>query len=331
MRASLLLRNDVVRGCVANAADQSEQAIRSGGLARFQRLHQGRQGQSQAFYREELSNQRRRQGSRYTSDWALRVFRPGRIRQDEASGLGQGSAGNVRVGCIEIGIETAAGTTSMPFSLTATGTIGLNSVLPVWARIEPTVTDAIFIASESPERQRAAWMAAAQGGDKRAYERVLAGSVPLIRAAARRQGVALDHLDDVVQETLLTVHRVRHTYDPSRSYDAWLSAIASRRAIDAMRSHGRRGRHELHDEHAVDVHPDVDDATAATEREQEASRLREAIATLPPGQREAIEELGLKEHTLAEAAVTTGRQTGALKVNLHRAMKALRNRFHGDP
>jgi RNA polymerase sigma-70 factor (ECF subfamily) len=127
------------------------------------------------------------------------------------------------------------------------------------------------------------------------------------------------------------VHRVRHTYDPSRSYDAWLSAIASRRAIDAMRSHGRRGRHELHDERAVDVHPDVDDATAATEREQEARRLREAIATLPPGQREAIEELGLKEHTLAEAAVTTGRQTGALKVNLHRAMKALRNRFHGEP
>ena len=193
------------------------------------------------------------------------------------------------------------------------------------------MTDATSTASESPERQRAAWMAAAQDGDKRAYERVLAGSVPLIRAAARRQGVAVDQLDDVVQETLLTVHRVRHTYDPSRSYDAWLSAIASRRAIDALRSHGRRGRHELHDERAVDVHPDVDDATAAAEREQEARRLRAAISTLPPGQREAIEELGLKEHTLAEAAATTGRQTGALKVNLHRAMKALRHRFHGDP
>ena len=193
------------------------------------------------------------------------------------------------------------------------------------------MTDAIPTASESPERQRAAWMGAAQGGDKQAYERVLAGSIPLIRAAARRQGVAVDHLDDVVQETLLTVHRVRHTYDPSRSYDAWLSAIASRRAIDALRSRGRRGRHELHDERALDVHADVDDATAATEREQEARRLREAIATLPPGQREAIEGLGLKEHTLAEAAAKTGRQTGALKVNLHRAMKALRSRFHGEP
>ncbi|WP_243049861.1 sigma-70 family RNA polymerase sigma factor [Dyella sp. RRB7] len=174
-------------------------------------------------------------------------------------------------------------------------------------------------------------MAEAQAGDRRAYERVLAESVPLIRAAARRQGVPIDHVDDVVQETLLAVHRVRHTYDPARSYDAWLSAIASRRAVDALRSQGRRGRRELHDEHAFDTHADVDDATASTEREQDARRLREAIAALPPGQREAVEQLGLKERSLAEAAAITGRQSGALKVNLHRALKALRTRFHGDP
>jgi RNA polymerase sigma-70 factor (ECF subfamily) len=141
----------------------------------------------------------------------------------------------------------------------------------------------------------------------------------------------VDHLDDVVQETLITVHRVRHTYDPTRSYDAWLSAIASRRAVDALRSHGRRDRHELHDEHLLDTRADTDDATVATEREQEAQRLRDAIATLPPGQRQAVEQLGLKERSLAEASAQTGRQEGALKVNLHRAIKALRDRFHGGP
>ncbi|WP_266169698.1 RNA polymerase sigma factor [Dyella subtropica] len=174
-------------------------------------------------------------------------------------------------------------------------------------------------------------MAAAQAGDRRAYERVLADSLPLIRAVARRQGVATDAVDDVVQETLITVHRVRHTYDPSRSYDAWLTAIASRRAIDALRSHGRRGRREVHDEYALEIHPDRDDATHETERAQEAQRLRDAIATLPPGQREAVEQLALKERSLAEAAQHTGRNVGALKVNLHRALKALRNRIHGEP
>jgi RNA polymerase sigma-70 factor (ECF subfamily) len=143
--------------------------------------------------------------------------------------------------------------------------------------------------------------------------------------------VARDHVDDVVQETLITVHRVRHTYDPSRSYEAWLNAIASRRAIDALRSRGRRDSRELHDEFALDRHPDADDASAASERQQDAQRLRAAIDELPRGQREALEEMGLREHTLAEASEQTGRSTGSLKVNLHRGLKSLRRRFHGEP
>ena len=173
-------------------------------------------------------------------------------------------------------------------------------------------------------------MAAAQAGDQRAYARLLNDSVALIRAVARRQGVAIDALDDVVQETLLTVHRVRHTFDPSRSYDAWLAAIAARRAIDLLRGQGRRDRREVHDELAYDTHADRDDASAGAERAQEAKRLRKAIDTLPPGQREAVEQLSLKERTLAEAAARTGRHTGALKVNLHRALKSLRDRLSGD-
>lgn len=174
-------------------------------------------------------------------------------------------------------------------------------------------------------------MAAAQAGDRRAYERVLASALSLIRSVARRQGVPVDAVDDVVQETLMTVHRVRHTYDPTRSFDAWLAAIASRRAIDALRSQGRRGRREVHDEFALDQYAAHDDASAEGEREQQARRLRDAISKLPPGQREAVEQLGLKELTLAEAANLTGRNTGALKVNLHRALKALRGRLHGEP
>ncbi|MGH8215371.1 MAG: RNA polymerase sigma factor [Rhodanobacteraceae bacterium] len=173
-------------------------------------------------------------------------------------------------------------------------------------------------------------MAAAQAGDRRLYEKLLADSVALIRTVARRQGVAQDHLDDVVQETLITVHRVRHTYDPTRSYDAWLSAIAKRRGIDALRSCGRRDRRERHDDSALNTHAGVDDASAAAEREQRAQHLREAVAQLPPAQREAVEHLGLKEQSLAEVAAHTGRATGALKVNLHRALKALRGRMQKD-
>ena len=221
----------------------------------------------------------------------------------------------------------------MPQALTATAFMGLDRHFSPRISVHQPVPVEMAAAndSDSPDLRRAAWMAAAQGGDRRAYEKVLADSVSLIRAAARRQGVALDRLDDVVQETLITVHRVLHTYDPTRSYDAWLSAIASRRAIDALRSRGRRDSRELHDDFAMEMHAEVDDASASSERLQRAELLHAAIAKLPPGQRQAVEQMGLREQSLREAAATTGRTTGALKVNLHRALKALREHFHGEP
>lgn len=208
--------------------------------------------------------------------------------------------------------------------------IGVDDAL-VWHRDAiRRVDDSSLSDNQQADLRRAAWMAAAQAGDRAAYERVLGESVGVIRSVARRQGVPVDLLDDVVQETLITIHRVRHTYDPSRSYHAWLAAIAARRGIDALRQHGRRDRRELHEPLAVENFAEEGEASDATEHDQRAAALREAIATLPPGQREAVEHLGLRERSLAETAELTGRSTGALKVNLHRALKALRGRLHGD-
>ena len=208
--------------------------------------------------------------------------------------------------------------------------IGVDDAL-VWHRdAVRRVDDSSLSDNQQADLRRAAWMAAAQAGDRAAYERVLGESVGVIRSVARRQGVPVDLLDDVVQETLITIHRVRHTYDPSRSYHAWLAAIAARRGIDALRQHGRRDRRELREPLAVENFAEEGEASDATEHDQRAAALREAIATLPPGQREAVEHLGLRERSLAETAELTGRSTGALKVNLHRALKALRGRLHGD-
>lgn len=217
----------------------------------------------------------------------------------------------------------------MPCSLTQTGSMVFDDA-PSCRVSNPHMPAESSAASETPSQRRTAWMVAAQAGDRRAYEKLLADSITLIRAVARRCGVAPDHVDDVVQETLLTVHRVRHTFDPARTYDNWLAALANRRAIDALRSRGRHDRREVHDEFALERHADSDDASAAAEREQRARRLHLAVAELPPGQREAVEQLGLRERSLRDVATSTGRRTGALKVNLHRALKTLRERFHGE-
>ena len=171
-------------------------------------------------------------------------------------------------------------------------------------------------------------MVAAQDGDGPAYAALLRECVPLIRTHARQRGVPADRADDVVQDVLLTIHRVRHTYDPARPFTPWLRAIAQRRAIDALRRSGRQGARELHAPLAYEDYPDpaaaADQVLADAGR---AARLNAAVATLPPGQRQALEQLGLQDRSLAEASAATGRSAGALKVNLHRGLKALRARL----
>ncbi len=100
-----------------------------------------------------------------------------------------------------------------------------------------------------------------------------------------------------------------------RAYEKLLGNSIARPVARSMRwSRGRRDRRELHDELVLDRYPGSADASVAIEREQRAQRLRAAVARLPPGQREAIEHLGLRERSLRETAALAGRRTGALKV-----------------
>jgi RNA polymerase sigma factor (sigma-70 family) len=189
----------------------------------------------------------------------------------------------------------------------------------------PGATGEPSVAPLTSEAQLASLMAAAQDGNAAAYQSLLRNCLPLIGSMVRGKGVPTDRVEDVIQDVLVTVHRVRHTYDPARPFTPWLRAIAQRRAIDVLRSHGRHRTREIHAPVMYEIHPDPA-PTAAQRLEQSAGadELRAAVAALPEGQRQAVEELSLRERTLEEAAARTGRTKGALKVNLHRALKTLR-------
>jgi RNA polymerase sigma factor (sigma-70 family) len=176
----------------------------------------------------------------------------------------------------------------------------------------------------------AALMARAQAGDADAYRTLLRACVPAMLPTIRRHGVPPDRIEDVVQDTLLTLHRARATYDPARPFLPWLRAIAARRAVDAQRQRGRTAR-ETFDQAGIDGAADpTPDALIGLERGEANGALARAVATLPPGQRQAIELLALGERSLEEAATLTGRSKVALKVNLHRAIAALRLRLRPD-
>ena len=174
------------------------------------------------------------------------------------------------------------------------------------------------------EGELATLMAAAQRGDAAAYRSLLKACLPVVAGIARAQGVRGEAVDDVVQDTLMTVHAARASYDPARPFLPWLGAITRRRAIDRLRRAGRRPT-EVHDPLAFEAEADPGPPPGAgLEAQERGVALARAVAALPEGQRQAVEHLGLRELSLEETAALTGRTKGALKVNLHRAIKALR-------
>jgi RNA polymerase sigma factor (sigma-70 family) len=178
--------------------------------------------------------------------------------------------------------------------------------------------------------RRAAWMVAAQAGDRTAYETLLRDCIPFIKRVARGQGIRPDFMDDVVQETLLTIHQARQTYDPNRSFTAWLRTIAQRRAIDGLRRARRTGTREVYAPLAYENHSDPSGDPEETAFQRDATEVRNlAIGKLSAGQREAVEHLALNSRSLAQAAMATGRSIGSLRVDWHRALKTLRAQFSG--
>ena len=136
-------------------------------------------------------------------------------------------------------------------------------------------------------------MEAAQAGDGADYARLLREIVPYVSAIVRRHHAASDRVEDVVQDVLLTLHRVRHTYDPARPFTAWLGAIAHRRSIDALRRKVRTDASETFSPVAYETYADPG-ANKDIAAHEDGAVLAEAIAALPPGQRQAVELLRLK-------------------------------------
>lgn len=165
-------------------------------------------------------------------------------------------------------------------------------------------------------------MARAQAGDRAAYNQLLKAMVPAIRALVCRKIGDEVLVEDVIQETLLAIHRVRHTYDPQRPILPWVAAIASARTIDALRQHGRR--QEVQDDEALQQRP-----AESAEVSADPDILSGYLDTLPLRQREIVESVHLREQSLAQAAAETNQSLSAVKSLLHRAMVNLRKYGRG--
>lgn len=163
-------------------------------------------------------------------------------------------------------------------------------------------------------------MTAALDGDAAAYRALLQEIAPAVRATVRRGFAAGSsggaEVEDVVQETLLAIHLKRHTWRVGEPLGPWIGAIARHKVIDAMRRRGRRAE--------VPIDGLIEEPEAETsERDQDRRDADRLIANLNPRQQDIVRSISLQGRTVRETADRLEMTEVAVRVSLHRALKAL--------
>jgi RNA polymerase sigma-70 factor (ECF subfamily) len=171
------------------------------------------------------------------------------------------------------------------------------------------------------ESELKALMTASLAGDAAAHRALLGHLSGRLRAYYKgrlaRIGRGATEAEDLVQEALIAIHTGRHTYDPAEPFTPWMQAIARYKLVD----HLRRTRASLA-EAPIDDKTDVmaQDDHAGVESAYDLQRL---LARLPDKMRRAIECVKIEGMSVAETASLCGVSESAVKVNVHRGLKAL--------
>ena len=164
-------------------------------------------------------------------------------------------------------------------------------------------------------------MSRAQDGDRRAYETLLIEVMALVRGFARKRLSQADWQEEVTQETLLSIHRDRHTYDPQRPFLPWMYAIARHRLLDFVEKQRRRSRNEIAGEDGLE---EAASEAMIAESGARVGFVRQALALLSLKQREIIQLLKFEGLSVAEISRRTGLSQSSVKVTAHRGYKSLR-------
>lgn len=172
----------------------------------------------------------------------------------------------------------------------------------------------------SQNKQWAEWMLAAQNGDADAYRRLLREVTPLLRNFLMKRLFNKENIEDIVQEILLALHTVRHTYRPEQPFENWLFGIARHKAIDAVRRYYKRDVHEILDE----TGETFSFLVANKGGDGVVEDIQKALNQLSERQRKIVTMAKIEGHSLSDVAKATGMSEVAVKVTVHRAYKTMK-------
>jgi RNA polymerase sigma-70 factor (ECF subfamily) len=170
----------------------------------------------------------------------------------------------------------------------------------------------------------AALMCLVRDGDDDAFTRLFARwRAPLVRFTVRFVGDQARG-EELAQDVLLKIYRVRERYVPSERFAAYLYRIATNHCLNELRRAEHRTPRveiEVADEATADASNPTVDEMLQGDRLQTA--VRAAVGRLPPNQRAALllqHDEGLAYEEIADALETS---VSAVKSLLNRARRAL--------
>lgn len=161
------------------------------------------------------------------------------------------------------------------------------------------------------------WMVRYQAADQEAASILIRELTPALLRFFRSQAASREHADDLLQETWLRIHRVRHTWRPGEPVLPWIYAIARRVRIDGYRKRQRIAKWES----AVDALPE---RPTPPRGDNPLHTFDTLLSSLPESQREVLTMLKVDGLSLEEVARVTSSSIGAVKQKAHRAYEKLR-------
>jgi RNA polymerase sigma-70 factor (ECF subfamily) len=162
------------------------------------------------------------------------------------------------------------------------------------------------------------WMERYQQADQNAPTVLIGAVSPGLLRFFRSQGASREYAEDLVQETWLRIHRVRHTYRPGAPLLPWVYAIARHVRVDHYRRNARIAWHEL----PLRGFPEPVAVRKGAESLPDFGTL---VAALPAAQREVLIMLKATGMSIEDVARATSSTVGAVKQKAHRAYRKLRD------
>ncbi|WP_105215013.1 RNA polymerase sigma factor [Pseudoalteromonas sp. T1lg22] len=179
-------------------------------------------------------------------------------------------------------------------------------------------------ASQSDNGRWSELMASAQMGCESDYRQLLTELANVIHGYLKKRFGDQEFIEDCVQETLLAIHKARHTYDPQRPFRPWFFTIVRHKVIDYLRHKSSRIQHtESYQLEALDL---VSQSASVEDCIDEENLLLELSAP----HREALTLTKLVGLSSSEAAKQLGISESALKVRVHRAINKLKHLIEAE-